>query len=82
MVSEWKNSVYIRIGTGSVETITGAGDAFAALNTRWPGEHGPHYNVAKRICGMAAAGDISSEVAREAFIAAALEASVLDERVR
>ncbi len=78
---EWKNSVNIRIGSGRAEIITGADDAIAALLNRWPGEHGPHYNEAKRICGMTTAGDFSSEVAREAFIAAAVEASVLDQRV-
>lgn len=82
MSIEWKKLVYIRIGRGQPDIVTGPGDAFAALNNRWPAEHGPHYQDAKRICSMAAAGDLPAEEAREAFIAAALEASVLDERIR
>ena len=78
MSIEWKKSVRIRIGTGSAEAIVGPGEAFIALSHRWPAEHGRHYSDAKRLCRLAIAGNVSSEVARDAFIAAALEASVLD----
>lgn len=79
MSIEWKTAVYIRIGTGHSDAITGPIDAFAVLNNRWPAEHGPRYDEAKQVCSLAAAGDIPVEVAREAFIAAALEASMLDQ---
>jgi hypothetical protein len=82
MSIEWKELVYIRIRTGCADLIKGPNDAFAALNNRWPAEHGPHYHHAKRSCGIAAAGDLPAEVAREAFIAAALEASVLEPHIR
>lgn len=79
MSSEWRNPVRIYIGNGSPDIITGPNQAFEALNNRWPAEHGPHYDDAKRICSMAVAGDISAEIARQVFIAAAAEAAVLHE---
>ncbi|WP_077067144.1 DUF982 domain-containing protein [Pseudorhizobium marinum] len=78
MSTEWKRPIHIRIGTGSADTIAGPSEAFAALSYRWPAEHGRRYSDAKRLCRMAVAGNVSAELAREAFIAAAQEASVLD----
>jgi hypothetical protein len=78
MSHQWNNAVSVRIGTGISDTISGPGEAFEALNNRWPGEHGPHYDEAKRLCSMAVGGTSSSEIAREAFIVAAVEASVLE----
>jgi hypothetical protein len=80
-MSTWKDSVYIRIGTGRADVITGPSDAVAALTYRWPAGQGRQFNDARRLCSMAVEGDVSAEVAREAFIAAALEAAVLDERL-
>jgi hypothetical protein len=77
MSIEWNAPVRIRIGTGSPDTIKGPNNAFEALNNRWPAERGPHYRDAKLTCSMAAAGEISAEIAREKFISAALEAHVL-----
>jgi hypothetical protein len=81
IMSTWSNLVYIRIGTGNADVITGPSDALAALTNRWPAGQGRHFVDAKRLCRMAVAGDVSAEVAREAFIAAALEAAVLNERL-
>ncbi|MCB5205475.1 DUF982 domain-containing protein [Neorhizobium sp. T786] len=77
MTIEWRALVRIRIGTGSADLITGPNDAFEALSNRWPAERGPHYKDAKRLCSIAIGGGLPPEVAREAFIAAALEAAVL-----
>jgi hypothetical protein len=77
MSNQWNEAVSVRIGTGISDTINGPGEAFEALNNRWPGEHGPHYDEAKRLCSMAVGGTSSLEIAREAFIGAAVEAAVL-----
>jgi hypothetical protein len=78
----WSWPVHVRIGTGRPDIIRGPTEAFAALNHRWPAEHGFHYGAARRLCSLAVAGKAPAEVAREAFIAAALEAAVLDERLQ
>jgi hypothetical protein len=77
MSNQWNKAVSIRIGTGISDAIKGPGEAFEALNNRWPAERGSHYDAAKRLCSMAVGGTLSAEIAREAFIGAALEASVL-----
>ncbi len=73
----WTKAVSVRIGTGISDAIQGPGEAFEALNNRWPAEHGPHYDEAKRLCSMAVGGTASVETARLAFIGAAVEAAVL-----
>ena len=77
MSNQWNKAVAVRIGTGISDAIKGPGEAFEALNNRWPAEHGPQYVEAKRLCTMAVGGTLSVEIAREAFISAAVEASVL-----
>lgn len=79
MSNTWKNPVRIYIGTGAPDIIVGPIQAFEALNNRWPASRGPKYNDAKRICSMAAAGEISIDFARVAFVSAAVESSVFDE---
>jgi hypothetical protein len=78
MSIEWKAPVRIRIGNGSADIIKGPNNAFEALNNRWPAGHGHHYADAKMTCSMAATGEIPAEIARERFIAAAIEARILD----
>ncbi|WP_080725092.1 DUF982 domain-containing protein [Neorhizobium galegae] len=77
MSNKWNKAVSVRIGDGISDAIGGPGEAFEALNNRWPAEHGPHYVEAKRLCSMAVGGTLSAEIAREAFIGAAIEACVL-----
>ncbi|MBB4351587.1 DUF982 domain-containing protein [Aliirhizobium cellulosilyticum] len=79
MSNTWKNPVRIHTGTGAPDIVFGPIQAFEALNNRWPASRGPKYNDAKRICRLAAAGEISIDFARMAFISAAVEASVFDE---
>ena len=67
----------VRIGRGHSDTIRSSGDAFEALNNRWPGQHGPSYAKAKQLCSMAIGGMSSEDSAREAFIEAAIEANLL-----
>ncbi|WP_416409087.1 DUF982 domain-containing protein [Agrobacterium rosae] len=74
---EWKNSVSVRIGNGHAEMIKGPVEAFDALNNRWPAEHGPLYVEAKSQCSDAVARGSADEGARNAFIDAAVEATLL-----
>ncbi len=69
--------VLVRIGHGSSEAVESASDAIHYLQNRWPHERGHHYQQAMRLCKEAAQGLLPTEVAREAFIAAAIEAYVL-----
>ncbi|WP_409527848.1 DUF982 domain-containing protein [Rhizobium sp.] len=69
--------VLVRIGHGSSEPVESASDAIHYLQNRWPHERGHHYQRAMLLCKHAAEGLVATEVAREAFIAAAIEAYVL-----
>lgn len=73
----WPQPVLVRIGYGSSEVVDGPGRAIEMLQHRWPSRRGLHYERAKNACILAAARNSSPHVAREEFIAAALEADVL-----
>jgi hypothetical protein len=47
------------------------------MRYRWPLERGHHYMNALQCCRDAAEGQVPAEVAKEAFISAAIEAAVL-----
>lgn len=73
----WVAPLYVRIGYGSSETVDGPADALRYLSTRWPAERGRKYEAARALCIGAVERKGSKEDAREAFIAAALEAHIL-----
>jgi hypothetical protein len=73
--------VSVRIGHGASETTQGANDALHYLNVRWPTERGKEYTAACVSCANAVERRESPEVAREAFIAVAIEAT-LNQQVR
>jgi Protein of unknown function (DUF982) len=73
----WDVPVHVRIGSGMTETIDGPEEALNYLMTRWPAERGPHYERANVSCDAAVHRYGSLGEAREAFIAAAIEARVL-----
>jgi hypothetical protein len=73
----WVTPLYIRIGYGSSEKVEGPADALHYLTVRWPAERGERYNLARAMCADALERRASIEEAREAFIAAAIEAHVL-----
>lgn len=73
----WRAPVLVRIGHGSSEPVESASDAVHYLQYRWPHERGKHYTRAIDDCTRAAKGLVPAEVAKEAFIAAAIEAYVL-----
>lgn len=73
----WQTPVYVRIGYGSSESLHGPNEALVYLANRWPAKRGPYYENAKFACVIAVEQNGSSEIAREAFIAAAIEANIL-----
>lgn len=73
----WDVPVYVRIGSGMTETIDGPVEALTYLSTRWPAERGRHYEQASVLCDAAVQRYGSLLAAREAFVAAAIEAHVL-----
>ncbi|CUX66780.1 conserved hypothetical protein [Agrobacterium tumefaciens str. Kerr 14] len=73
----WRTPVYVRIGHGASEAINDAHEALHYLNVRWPTERGKKYTLACVTCANAVERRESAEVAREAFIAAAIEALIL-----
>lgn len=73
----WQTPVHVRIGLGPSETIDGPNEALTFLLNRWPKERGPVFENAKYACMMAVERNGSSEIARDAFVAAAIDAYIL-----
>jgi hypothetical protein len=73
----WQSPVFVRIGNGMRERLDGPDAALAALLHRWPSSYGPEYAVAKRRCVDAIASHGSAELARRAFVDAAVATKVL-----
>jgi hypothetical protein len=74
--TSWSTPVLVRIGHGSSEKVEGPAAALHFLKSRWPYERGAHYVRAIELCRTASKGSIPIEVAKEAFISAAIEANV------
>lgn len=74
---EWVAPVYVRIGYGASESVKGPDEAFHYLMQRWPIDRGTKYDMACIVVANAVEKRASAEEAREAFIAAAIEARVL-----
>jgi len=73
----WQSPVFIRIGNGMRERIEGPDMALAALLHRWPSCTQSQYAVAQRRCVDAIAKHGNPELARNAFVEAAVAAKVL-----
>lgn len=73
----WETPVFVRIGTGFRERIGGPDAALSELLRRWPSNTYPEYAIAKRRCVDAIARHGSPELARRAFVEAAVVAKVL-----
>ncbi|MGI2031110.1 DUF982 domain-containing protein [Rhizobium panacihumi] len=69
--------IYVRIGYGSSETVKGPDEALHYLMQRWPLDRGTKYDLAGIAVSNAVERRASAEAAKEAFIAAAIEAQVL-----
>ncbi len=73
----WHTPLLVRVGYGSTEKVGSPKDALHYLHNRWPYSRGSLYSRAESLCKAAAEGRVSSEAAKDAFIAAALEARML-----
>jgi len=73
----WRHVVNLRVGQGPIETIRCPGEALGYLNGRWPEGAGPYTDAARSKCLRALEDRTASEEAREVFMAAAIEASLL-----
>ncbi|ACS60598.1 DUF982 domain-containing protein [Rhizobium leguminosarum] len=73
----WQSPVFVRIGNGMRERLDSPDAALAALLHRWPSSYGSEYEVAKRRCVDAIASHGSPELARRAFVEAAVAAKLL-----
>lgn len=60
--------------TGMRRTVKSVRQAKAMLDRFWPTDHGSQYRRAEQICDQALHGDAAPAKARQAFIAAAVEA--------
>ncbi|WP_276121883.1 DUF982 domain-containing protein [Pararhizobium qamdonense] len=74
---KWQSPVFVRIGNGMRERIGGPDAALAALLHRWPSSSRSEYALAKRRCVDAVARHGNPELARSAFVEAAVSAKVL-----
>ena len=72
----WMRPVTIRLQCGLERSFPGAYDALDFLENEWPVRHGEPYDRAVRACRGTLNGAIPSIIAREAFVAACLEADM------
>ncbi|MDB5524966.1 MAG: hypothetical protein JWM58_2729 [Rhizobium sp.] len=60
--------------TGVRRTVRTVRQAKAILDRRWSDYHGSQYDRAEKVCDLVLNGDAAPAKARQAFIAAAIEA--------
>ncbi|WP_086999861.1 DUF982 domain-containing protein [Rhizobium sullae] len=72
----WTRPVRIRLQCGLDRTFTGVYDALDFLENEWPLRHGERHQRAVKTCRSALSGTIPAVIAREAFVAACLEAGM------
>lgn len=73
----WRAPVFVRIRHGSTEPVENTAEAIHYLKHRWPHERGRHYARAMKDCAAATERLLPAEVAKEPFVAAAIEARLL-----
>jgi hypothetical protein len=73
----WKMPVYVRLGDGFRERVSGPDTALEFLNHRWPECESSWYCAAKRCCLLALRDDARVDFARQAFIDAAAYVKML-----
>ncbi|APO78534.1 hypothetical protein AM571_PC00797 (plasmid) [Rhizobium etli 8C-3] len=78
LVSEvpWRVPITVRLECGFQRTLTSAFETLGFLENEWPERRGERYHRAVNQCRGALSRVVPAEVAREAFIAACLEAGV------
>jgi hypothetical protein len=72
----WHQPVSVQLQNGAERRFIGAYDALDFLENEWPIRKGTHYQDAIRLCRSALTLSTSGAVAREAFLAACLEAAL------
>ncbi|MFK0333587.1 DUF982 domain-containing protein [Rhizobium sp. NPDC090275] len=73
----WSRPIYFQASRyGEFRTVTNTSEAATALNTAWPIDRGRSLKTAKRTCQQVLSGKRPPSEARNAFIAAAVEANV------
>lgn len=72
----WTRPVTIRLQCGLERTFTGVYDALDFLENEWPLRHGERHERAVKTCRRALNGVVPAVIAREAFMAACLEAGM------
>ena len=75
---QWRVPVQTRVGRGVADAVRGPEEALHHLTYRWPATDGPHYDNAGRQCLQALQKRVAAEVVRETFLAASLEAGMLE----
>ena len=72
----WTRPVTVRLQCGLERTFTGIYDALDFLENEWPLRHGERHDRAVKTCRRALNGIVPAVIAREAFVAACLEAGM------
>ncbi|MDK4743566.1 DUF982 domain-containing protein [Rhizobium sp. CNPSo 3464] len=72
----WDRPVTIRLQCGLDRTFAGVYDALDFLENEWPLRHGERHERAVKTCRGALNGAVPAVIAREAFMAACLEAGM------
>jgi len=72
----WTRPVTIRLQCGLERTFTGVYDALDFLENEWPLRYGERHERAVKTCRSALDGTLPGVIAREAFMAACLEAGM------
>lgn len=76
-MQNWSKGVELELhGVGSYRTVKSTEDAARCLLANWPTGKGMAYEAAQEACLSALEGATSPELAREAFITAALAAKI------
>jgi hypothetical protein len=70
----WNKPVTVRLQNGLLHTFHSLEDTIDFLENEWPNPYGTHHRRALDLCRAARMRLTSREAAREAFIAACLEA--------
>ncbi|WEX75111.1 DUF982 domain-containing protein [Sinorhizobium numidicum] len=73
----WSTPVRLRFEDGTRMSIDGPRDGLNCLLQMWPTDHGEFYEKAKRQCYAALEHVKTPDEARETFIAASKEASLI-----
>jgi hypothetical protein len=72
----FRTPVSVRLQTGLEHTFRSVEDALDFLENEWATRHGTHYGRAVDLCRAALNRIAASETAREAFLAACIEADL------